>query len=61
MAYAESQIANQKTGNLKFYAPFNERAVIGWNLVGISKKRFKKRIKQELKVSTLDIQIKRSG
>ena len=41
MAYAGSRTANQKTGNLKFYAPFNERAVIGWNLVGISKKSFK--------------------
>ena len=40
--------ANQKPGNFRFYAPFNERNLIGRNLVRISK----------LKVSILDIQIK---
>ena len=30
-------------GNLKLYAPFHERTLTGWNLVGTSKKRKKER------------------
>ena len=55
MAYAESQTANQKPGNLKYFAPFNERTLMWQNLVS------KKREKERIKVSTLDIYIKRSG
>ena len=33
MAYAESRTANQKPGNLKFCAPFNEQTLIGLNLI----------------------------
>ena len=32
--YLESRAANQKPGNLIFFAPFNERTLIGRNLVG---------------------------
>ena len=31
VAYAESQTANQKLGNLKFCSPISERTVIGRN------------------------------
>ena len=48
VAYAEFQAANQKSGNLKFYTPFNKRTFIGRNPVGISKKG-KDRIKQKSK------------
>ena len=47
--YADSQTAYQKPGILKFYVPFNERTLKGQNLVGISKKREKELIKQEIK------------
>ena len=51
----ENRTANQKTGNLKFWAHFNERTLAGRNPVVM----LKKRIKQTSKVSTVDIQIKR--
>ena len=60
MAYAESRTANQKPGSLKFCAPFNEITIIGLNVVGIIKMREKSRLSRKLKVSTLDIEIKRS-
>ena len=44
----ESQTANKKPGNMKLYAPFNARTLIGRKLVGISKKREKERIKQKI-------------
>ena len=44
--FAEFQTANQKPGNLKFCATFNERTPIGRNPVGIFKKSSKERIKQ---------------
>ena len=50
VAYAESRTVNQKPGNWKFWAPLNERNLIGRNL---------ERIKLKSKVSTVDIQIKR--
>ena len=42
VVYAESRTANQKPGNFIFSAPSNERALIGRNLVGISKKEGKR-------------------
>ena len=61
MAYAESRTANQKPGSLKFCAPFNDEiTIIGLNVVGIFKMREKSRLSRTLKVSTLDIEIKRS-
>ena len=60
MAYAKSRTADQKPGNLKFCAPFNEITSIGLNVVGIIKMREKSRLSRKLKVSTLDIEIKRS-
>ena len=50
----------QKPVNFKLCTPFNERALIGRNPVGKSKKRGKERIKQKSKVFTVDIQIKQS-
>ena len=47
---AESRTANQKPGNLKCCAPFNERTLIGQNLVGISKKREKSGLSRNQKV-----------
>ena len=54
----EQPIRSQKIWH--FCASFNLRTLIYQNLVGISKKRGKERIKQKLKVSTLDIKIKLS-
>ena len=55
VAYAESKAANQKQENFKFWAPFNERTLIGRNPVGISKKKGKEWIKQKIiKFSALD-------
>ena len=52
------RVAYRKPGNLKFYMPCNEKtSVVGWNRVAIFKKREKE---QKSKVSTDDIQIKRS-
>ena len=45
----------------EFWHVINERTLIGWNNVVISKKRKKEQIKQISKVSTVDIQIKWSG
>ena len=61
MAYAEFRTTNQKSVNLKFCTPFNERTFIGRNPGKIPKMREKKRIKQKSKVSTVDIEVKRSG
>jgi len=53
MAYAEYRTANRK--------PFNERTLIGRNLVGMFKKREKYRINQEIKSVHIGYQINRSG
>ena len=52
MAFAEYRTANRK--------PFNERTLIGRNLVGMFKKREKDRIKKEIKSVHIGYQINRS-
>ena len=51
MSFVETELPNR---SVEISRPTNERNLIGWNPAGITKEK----IKQKIKVSTVDIDIK---